>query len=308
VTDHWAICPFLNAPDMTWTAVEDLLAQSLPGVRVLLVDQGASREDREEIDRRIDQRGDRRVLCWHWLPALPSLSGCWNRALQFVWDLGGEEALVVNNDAKFARGTYECLLGVMEREKVLFVSALGVREAQWPTDPPQDDPYMWASAFHDGPMYSKGGPDFSCFLLSKAGHDKYPFDEQFIPAYHEDLDMHRRYMLGGDGDRIFSVNLPFLHYASGTIKDYTPEQRSRFNAGFMRCKAYYTRKWGPPNEEIFHVPFGKNIEGEDYDRGLWNLPVTTPELQRWWQVGRRPSDAPPRVELTPTLKDVEEDF
>jgi hypothetical protein len=190
------------------------------------------------------------------------------------------------------KDTYLHLHTMIWRVGALFVSAVGVREGQF------DSEVQYIDQTHEGPLYgTRGGPDFSCFLLSKAGHDKYPFDEQFIPAYHEDLDMHRRYMLGGDGDRIFSVNLPFLHYASGTIKDYTPEQRSRFNAGFMRCKAYYIRKWGGPvNEETFRTPFGEGqyaawLTAALLDPANHNELQTTPELQRWWQVGRRPSDA-----------------
>jgi hypothetical protein len=279
--DHWALIPWLNNPEMTWVAVEDLLGQSLPGVRVLLIDQGASKEDREEIDRRIDARGDRKVLPWHWNPMLPSLSAVWNRALWFVWELGGEEALVVNNDVRLHRDTYRCLLEGMERMDALFISAVGVREGQF-------DP----EACYSVDPSARGGPDFSCFLLSRTGHEKYPFDEQFIPAYHEDLDSHRRYMLGGDGSRIFSVNLPFLHYASGTIKEYSPEQRKKFNAGFLRCKEYYIRKWGgPPNEETFRAPFGEGHYAAWLTAALLseggaeqtNPLTTTPDLQRYWQ-------------------------
>jgi hypothetical protein len=311
MTDHWAIMPWRNAPEMTWQAVEDLLAQSLPGVRVLLIDQGASQADREWIDAAIDKRLTHpgppfntdpeytlgrgtppRVLCWHYLPALPSLSAVWNRALRFVWELGGTEALVVNNDVRLHPRTYELLDGLLGHTPALFVSAVGVREGQFDPSATHEGFLTAPDAEGWGHPVAPGGPDFSCFLLSQAGHRKYPFDEGFIPAYHEDLDMHRRYMLGGDGDKIFSVNLPFLHYASGTIKEYTPEQRAKFNAGFQACKAYYTRKWGPPNAEVFYTPFG---EGEAAYKAVLpvqhaDLPVTTPDLQRYWQVARRPTD------------------
>jgi hypothetical protein len=270
--------PFLNAPEMTWQAVEDGLNQSLPGVRVLLVDQGASRADREDLDARIDAREDHRVLCWHYLPMLPSLSAVWNRALKFVWELGGTEALVVNNDVRLHKETYNLLLRTLQEQAVLFVSAVGVREGQFNAD-----------ELMVGVPEGHGGPDFSCFLTSREGHDKYPFDELFRPAYHEDLDLHRRYMLGGDGDKIFSVNLPFLHYASGTIKAYTPEERAAFNAKFAACKAYYTQKWGGgPNAETFFAPFDAGVVGTT-TAGL-PTPPTTPDLQRYWQVQRRPTD------------------
>ena len=272
----WVIMPWLNSVAMTLLAVEDCLAQTVP-TRVLLVDQGASQADREVIDQWIDRRDDHRVLCWHFLPMLPSLSMVWNRALRFVWELGGQEALVVNNDVRLARGTVACLQRVMAMEKALFVSCVGVREASWPTDPPQDDPHQWSSAFHDGPMYTKGGPDYSCFLIAHAGHWTYPFDEGFIPAFREDLDSHRRYMLGGDGAKIFSVNVPYLHYASGTLKAYSPEERAKFNRANQANRAYYQSKWGGDvNEETYTVAF---------DAGSARAGVTTPELQRRVQAG-----------------------
>jgi len=276
--DPWVIMPWLNNPEMTLQAVEDCLAQTLPGVRVLLVDQGASREDRETVDRWIDARGDHRVLCWHFLPALPSLSAVWNRALRFVWELGGTEALVVNNDVRLHRQTYEVLRKTLQSEAALFVTAVGVREGQFDAGATYDPVAGTREGMLTLPS-ARGGPDFSCFLISQAGHEKYPFDESFIPAYHEDLDCHRRYMLGGDGNKIFSVNLPFLHFASGTLKAYAPAEREKFNQRFAACKAYYVRKWGgPPNEETFRSPFGLH---EDAPR-LAELPVTTPDLQRFW--------------------------
>ena len=296
MADRWAIMPWVNSPEMTWTAVEDLLAQSLPGVRVLLISQGASREDREEIDRRIDRREDTRVLPWHWNPGVPSLSAVWNRALEFVWELGGEAALVCNNDLRLSPDTYGHLLKVLQRCDALFVSAVGVREGQFNRANFLDvETYTVADAKGDGHPVSPGGPDFSCFLISRAGHAKYPFDESFIPAFCEDLDAHRRYMLGGDGDRIFSVNLPYLHYASQTIKHYTPEQRQRFDRGFASCKAYYARKWGGPvNEEVYFRPFGvgemPSVWANDYM--VADGSPTTPALQDQYRISRRPTDAP----------------
>jgi hypothetical protein len=273
---HWAVIPFVNGLELTQQATLDLLAQSLP-TRVLLVANGASEAIVSPMREWVEPHHPR-VLLWTWAPGLPSLSGCWNRALEYVWALGGTEALVVNHDVRLHQDTYRPLLEVLDVTHSLFVSAVGVREGQF-------DPATSLSI--DGDAH--GGPDFSCFLISKAGHERYPFDEQFIPGYREDVDAHRRYMLGGDGDKIFSVNLPFLHYASGTIKQHTPEERQRFNQQYAAGGEYYKRKWGGPvNEETFQTPFGAE-EPEERDRVL---PVTTPDLQRYWQIARRPTDAP----------------
>ena len=82
-------------------------------------------------------------------------------------------------------------------------------------------------------------------------------------------------MLGGDGKRIFSVNVPFLHVdrGSGTLKGMDPERRARKEAQIERgSRAYYIRKWGGPvNQETFEHPFGPKPAGP--------CATTTPELQ-----------------------------
>lgn len=283
--ESWVIMPFIDNPAMTLTAVEDCLHQTVP-CRVLLIDQGSSQETREQIDAYIDtpEMSHPRVLCWHALPAFPSLSAAWNRALEFVWELGGAEALVVNNDVRLHKETYDTLLWVHAKTCALFVSAVGVREGQY--DPALDLSQMSYCTPVDGTDVedsiisrptSPGGPDFSCFLLSKEGHLKYPFDESFQPAYCEDLDQHRRYMLGGDGARIFSINLPFLHIASGTLKSYSPAQKAKFDRAYAGVVARYTTLWGGgPNQETY------TRKG---DPASAQAGVTTPELQRKVQAG-----------------------
>lgn len=87
----------------------------------------------------------------------------------------------------------------------------------------------------------KGGPDFSCFLISRECHEKYRFDENLI--YYSDNDYHYRMKLGGDTERIFSINLPYLHYGSRTI-NRSPEAHEAGQKRFEEHRDYYIRKWG----------------------------------------------------------------
>lgn len=273
----WAVVPFINNWEGTRQVVDDLLAQAGPFLpRVLLLDNGSPREVGELARRFTD--GKRKTLLWSHRPPLPSLAASWNQALEFVWATGGEKAWLCNNDIRLAPGTAAALLAqfpsnVWPGPTPLFVSAVGVTEEQF--DPARqhiaDDVYL-----------TRGGPDFSCFIITKECHRKYPFDEQFIPAYCEDLDYHRRMLLGGDGKRIFSVNVPFLHIdrGSGSLKAMDPEARAKKEEQInLGSRAYYVRKWGGPvNRERFSVPF--------QDAGLApathpfnTFPLTTPELQ-----------------------------
>lgn len=264
---NWAIMPVLNNLEMTTQAIHDLLAQTGAGegLRVLVINQGGSDELRSGLEA-LSERTHGRVLVWSHLPPLPSLSATWNRGLEFVWGCGGREALVVNNDVRLHTQTYALLSEVARESDALFVTAVGVREGQF-------DEY----ADHgDLDPERRGGPDFSCFLITKEAHRKYPFDEAFIPAYCEDLDAHRRYMLGGDGARIFSINVPYLHYASGTTKAFSLEERAAFAQRSQIARQHYRAKWGGEvNAERFAAPFsGVVVEG-----------VTTPELQAKIQAG-----------------------
>lgn len=262
----WILMPALNAWAYTEPAIQDCLAQSgLPSPpQILVIDTGSRLEVRRELEAWTER--EPRLHAWFHRPGLPSLSATWNLGLRFVWGQGGEVALVVNNDLRLDPWTYEGLWRVQQATKALFVSAVGWDERHW-----MDTMFTEREAARGALLESgHGGPDFSCFLLTKAGHEAYPFDEGFIPAYCEDLDSHRRFMLGGDGHRIFSIDLPYLHYGSGTVND-DPSQLAAWATRIEQSRAYYARKWGGPvNKERYTRPFDATSDADG---------VTTPELQ-----------------------------
>lgn len=262
---NYIIMPVLAGPDMTEAAIADCLAQSVP-TRVLVINQGVDSAFRERLERLVDAHDDR-LLLWSHEPPLLSLAASWNRALDFVWEAGGTEALVVNNDVRLHRDTLRWLRASLIEFNALFVTAVGVTAEQFDTN---CDLSLTTQAGR------KGGPDFSCYLISKACHDKYRFDEHFIPAYCEDLDYHRRLMLDGVGDKIFSVNLPYLHLAAQTLKTVDPQKRMAIERAIGQgSRAYYRKKWGGDvNQETYKSPF--NADGFEFTDDS----ATTPALQR----------------------------
>ena len=275
----WVVMVIAGARQYTDAAIADCLGQSIP-TKLLLVNQGVDSEYRRHLEQIVEEDPER-IFLWSHQPSLPSLSATWNRALRFVWEAGGYNALVVNNDVRLRRDTVESLDAMMGHTPALFVSAVGVKEEQF--DPNAELDKRWYTAPDEegwGHPKDPGGPDFSCFLLSKEGHEKYPFDEGFTPAYCEDLDLHRRYMLGGDGDKIFSINLPYLHYASGTLKEFSAEKRQAWEKQINNgSRTYYQKKWGGPvNQERWTIPFDPSSDQDG---------VTTPDLQRKIQEAER---------------------
>ena len=270
----YCVMPILSDPEVTEAAIGDLLAQSVP-TRVLLVNQGVDDPFRDRLERLAEQYSPQ-ILLWSHQPPLPSLGATWNRALDGVWEAGGTEALVVNNDVRLAPLTVQVLSTVRARTAADFVTAVAVTAEQFATTGD-----LWAAVGEPcrPEQYPRGGPDFSCFLISRAGHEKYRFDEGFIPAFCEDLDMHRRYLLGGDGDKIFSVNLPYRHLASNTLKTIDAGRAAMIRQQIEQVsRQHYLRKWGGPvNQETYWQPWQPEAERPPRWDGVER--PTTPALQ-----------------------------
>lgn len=269
--------PVLAQPEYTRAAIADVLVQSIP-TRLLVINQGVEQDFREELELIAEEHSDRACL-WSHQPPLPSLSATWNRALDFVWAAGGTEALVINNDVRLHRRTVQVLRTIQQRIGSLFVSCVGRREEDWFPDINDQLAELWIDPIdEDQRQIGRGGPDFSCFLISRACHTDFRFDERFIPAYCEDLDYHRRLLLAGLGDRIYSVNLPYLHYAAGTMKGVDDRTRERIGRAIdTGSRAYYQEKWGGPvNGETYLAPFGK---GWSRPAAVDDGTATTPYLQ-----------------------------
>lgn len=246
------VIPFIDCLGETNQAALDALMQLDERADLLLIDQGSSEQGREWAEG-FASRGasySDRVRLWCHNPPLPSLAATWNRALDYAWDCGYADAMVWNNDIRVAPYMYEALRHVAALRGLWFVS---------PVNCAKGDPEAWMIPFRvEGgmglPLLDLGGPDFSCYRITKDCHAKYRFDERFQPAYHEDGDFHRRMWLGGDGGKIAGVTLPYLHYGSRTI-NRSPEAGAAFAPQFANCRAKYVAKWGgEPHHERRIVP------------------------------------------------------
>jgi GT2 family glycosyltransferase len=294
----WVVMPVLAGPEMTEAAISDVLAQSVP-TKLLIINQGVDDPFRERLER-IAEQNSARVFVWHHTPPLPSLAASWNLGLELAWQSLGKVALVVNNDVRIHHETVAALATVMLANEALFVSGVGVTQEDYArTYEERDQSYAGATIVgHLSPFIQglitptdrttieKGGPDFSCFLISRECHQAFPFDENFVPAFCEDLDYHRRLMLAGEGIRIFSVNVPYLHFASQTLKQVSAPEAERIRGAIEhQSRAYYARKWGGPvNAETFYTPFDRQPDDVS-DRFRSNVGPTTPDLQHWVQAG-----------------------
>lgn len=116
----------------------------------------------------------------------------------------------------------------------------------------------------------------SAFALTKHTLDRVGwFDENFHPAYDEDLDWDRRARLV-DCERV-EVGFTGEHVGSATIRS-DPELRTRNGTTHAANDAYYARKWGGPKQggERFLTPFdgGGHV-------GSWRLEPSRLREQSW---------------------------
>jgi hypothetical protein len=245
------IVPFIDLWDLTRQALDDAGVQLNSDVKVLAVDNGSGPQVRAQADLWAQQDYRRRVVL-HWDPPMPSLARCWNETLDFAWRMGFEDALVINNDVRMGNWIYQDLRTLARRHDLWFVTPVNCRDS---------GANEWQRRIDPLP-FSFGGPDFSCFLLTKRGHHEYRFDERFQPAYHEDGDYHRRMWLGGHGERIAGAAIPYLHYGSATIKR-TPEAAAAFGGPFSQCQQRYIDKWGgvPHHERKITPDSSEDLDG-----------------------------------------------
>ena len=250
------IIPVIDNLAMTLDTIDDSLQQLGGAAEVLVINQGSTRETRAALEAKAATRPRLTVITHD--PPLPALAATWNAALDYAWATGHDDALVVNNDIRMAPSVYEDLRRGVGQFGLYFASPVNVRD--------QVDPEVWHARnpwdllIVDGG--SLGGPDFSCFLLTRAGHQAYRFDERFQPAYFEDNDYHRRLWLGGDGAKIAGLPIPYLHLGGQTVKGQSEEARVRWARKFEQVQARYVAKWGGlPHQERRITPDST----EDFD-------------------------------------------
>ncbi len=235
---NWIVIPFLNNWEMTRDTVLDSLSQWTEGRRpnIMLVDNGSepgvNLQAQWWVAAARDLLLDVDVLLTSYPGHGVTLSVAWNLALWQIWEFGGERVLVVNNDIRMHEEMFKKLSSIQAQTRALFVS--GVNNGKVPN---HLQPF-------DG---NHGGPDFSCFLITKECHAKYPFDPRFTFA--GDWDQHRRMIVGGDGDRIFGSNMPYLHIGEGSqtlkrMRETDPVRAQQIAETADQHRALYREKWG----------------------------------------------------------------
>jgi GT2 family glycosyltransferase len=240
VKPNYIVMPIYNCLALTRDAIASCLAQDIPGgVRVLCV-----------IDRGTDGVA-------HWLRAqgpmvqVVEAPGCgvskaWNLALGHVFDaLRLPTALVVNSDVRLRPDTYRRL----RDDSGVFVTCVGTSSgATFPGGEPSGK--------------TRPHPDFSCYLIRRECWERVGQFDPGMRIYCSDGDFHLR--MHQAGIEAYCLDLPFWHYASGTLKEADPEDRGRILAQATADRLAFFNKWGcdmgSPN---YYKKFGEGREAPD---------------------------------------------
>lgn len=247
MSNSWIVVVVRDNLDLLRNAVESFIRQDVGGgVHVLCVDNGSGPDVVSWLRCHPD------IVSMHFNPQR-SVSHAWNAALKYLFSLCGqrfvERVLVANSDVVLRPDTWRLL----EAEQADFVTGVG-----------NADPKSIRAVRVGAAQIAVGGypapdpsarrphPDFSCFMISRWCYAEVgEFDEQFLGAFCEDLDMHCR--LHQAGIEAYAIDLPFLHVGGGsqTIKRATEDEQERISNRAAKNRELFKRKWGfeVPNEQ-----------------------------------------------------------
>lgn len=156
------------------------------------------------------------------------VSAIWNGLLSHVFDrLRLPYALVVNSDVRLRPDAYKRLVA----DGGLFVTCVGTSSgAKFPGGEPSGE--------------KRPHPDFSCFLIRRECWERVGKFDAAMRIYTSDGDYHlRMHKAGVDA---YCLDLPFYHYASGTLKQADPTSRERILARAHLDREAFEAKWGFP--------------------------------------------------------------
>ena len=223
--DNWVLIPCHNNSDLLQACLISVLNQTIP-VRIFSINNGSV----DNIPSVLAGLDNKHIV----VNAYPQLgvAGAWNYGLRYLFNARGEDAksvLVINQDVILRPDTYELL----NREEGEFVTAVST-----------GDKSRLLCNLQKPSGNKRPHPDFSCFRITRECFETVgPFDEGFYPAWFEDNDYHVR--MAKAGIEACCIDLPFYHYAGGTIKRAREQGvADYYDTAFRANQERFQNKWG----------------------------------------------------------------
>lgn len=225
--DNWVLIPAHNNADLLQACLISVLRQTIP-VRIFAINNGSIDNTAQVLAGLSNEH-----IVVNAYPQL-GVAGAWNYGLEYLFGHGrvvgaAAKILVINQDVALRPDTYE----ILNNEPGDFVTAVSVGRADQILSPLRN------------PVGGKRPhPDFSCFRITNYCYQTVgPFDEGFYPAWFEDNDYHIR--LSKAGIEAYCIDLPFYHYAAGTVKRAREMGTSEpYEIAFRANQERFYNKWG----------------------------------------------------------------
>jgi len=177
------------------------------------------------------------------------LSQAWNNAAMQAFKEGCDYALVCNDDILFGPKCIDKMVEEYERLRPTGCLMVSGNNIMLELANPED--ILTYELPEDTPPSESDHPNFSCFMIKREYFEEVGFfDENFIPAWYEDNDSHRRAKLLGFRETCSNV-ASMVHFggvATSRMENPSSEQ----------SRQYYVSKWGGipyPESETYQTPY-----------------------------------------------------
>ena len=184
-----------------------------------------------------------------------NVSRAWNRGINCLLGAGCDLVFVPNLDIRVKSGSVDAMVDAIQDAPGILWTMANWHYLQDTAEAPGIEN---APLHHNWVPY----PHFSAFFVDERLFEMVgPFDENFRPAYNEDLDMHWRIRRAGQ-EALQYEGARFYHHGSRTI-GYDHDLRARNELSHSALNAYFVQKWGykPPTandpftDGMFMYPF-----------------------------------------------------
>jgi len=187
-----------------------------------------------------------------------NVSRAWNRGISHLLNRGCEYVFVPNLDIVLQPGALDRLVEHAGHDPANAAILWTMANWHYRWDINENPGIAHAPIIDNWVPY----PHFSAFMVDHRLFEEVgPFDENFRPAYNEDIDMHWRIKLAGK-EALQYEGARFYHYGSITIRS-DPALNEANNATHAAGNLYFTQKWGfkpataddPFTDGMYRFPF-----------------------------------------------------
>jgi GT2 family glycosyltransferase len=232
--ENWVFIPVCGGLAMTKRTVQSVLAQDIGNIRILLADDASQ-----------DSVSPWLRTLYHQYPNVQTIGSVTNMGPTYWWNVALDwlfskeqvpYVLVLNSDLWLSPATYRLLV----EDGGGFVTGISVdtMKATENVNPSSKSPH----------------PSFSCFLIRREVWERVGRFNPDMVIYAQDCDYHLR--MDREGIDAYSIDVPFYHEVSGTMKQADNKRRDAIQARADKDRLAFKNKWGyaiasPEYEQAF---------------------------------------------------------